>query len=275
MDKDILRQVQLVQLEILKEVRRVCDDNEIQFFLDSGTLLGAVRHKGVIPWDDDLDIGMIYKEYERFISLADKELSPQYYLETWDNDPGYPFPFAKIMKRNTKYVEDAFENTGKRNEIYIDVFPYFPCSADTLRHKKEKWLIEHYRRLEYMISEMKPWVRQKRFIKRLLVRIKYLPAYFATRFMRKEKINNQYYSLLCNLANTGFDYYIPGGISKLGRWAIPKECFSEYVLLEFEDDKFPCPGDYDSYLRNAYGDYMTLPPVDQRENRHHIVEVKL
>ena len=80
MDNETLRKVQLAQLEIGKEIKRVCDENGIKYFLDSGTLLGAIRHKGFIPWDDDMDMGMLREDYERFIEIAPKELKPEYFL---------------------------------------------------------------------------------------------------------------------------------------------------------------------------------------------------
>ena len=96
MDDAMLRNVQLVQLEIAKEVKRICEQNNISYFMDGGTLLGAVRHKGFIPWDDDLDFGFTRDNYEKFIATAKKNLSSEFFLQTWDSDREYGYAFAKI-----------------------------------------------------------------------------------------------------------------------------------------------------------------------------------
>ena len=275
MEKNLLRQVQLAQLEILKEVKRVCQKNGIQYFLDSGTLLGAVRHKGFIPWDDDLDVGMLHSDYERFISIAPRELNNDFFLETWDTDSAYPFAFGKVMKKATKYVEDAFDGTNKHNELYIDIFPYYPYPNEPRERDIQARLIARYRNLEYMLSGMKPWVRHNNCVERFFVRLKYFPALIKARFLEKKDVNILYTNELKKFAGAVTDFFVPGGISKHVKWVIPVECFSDFIELPFEDDVFMCPKGYDVYLKHAYGDYMTLPPENQRENRHHIVEIKL
>ena len=124
MDKDVLRKVQLLQLKIAKEIKRICDKNNIDYILDSGTLLGAVRHKGFIPWDDDMDIAMTREEYNRFIDVAKIELGEEYFLQTWDTDNNYPMPFAKVRLNDTRYIENVFENANMHQGIYVDIFPY-------------------------------------------------------------------------------------------------------------------------------------------------------
>ena len=105
MEKDLLRKVQLTQLEIAKEIHRVCEENDIRYFLSDGTFLGAVRHQGFIPWDDDMDIGMLREDYEKFCRIAPQKLGEKYVFQNWYTDPNYGLPFGKVMKRGTVYQE--------------------------------------------------------------------------------------------------------------------------------------------------------------------------
>lgn len=134
MDKVTLRKVQLEQLCIAKEIKRVCDENGIQYFLDAGTLLGAVRHHGFIPWDDDLDIGMKRDEYERFCKIAPKALHKEFYWQEWRNDKEYALPFGKVRKRNTIYIEER-SHILTENGFYVDVFPYDYAPTDENKRK--------------------------------------------------------------------------------------------------------------------------------------------
>ena len=116
MEQEILRKVQMTQLEIAKEIRRVCEENNIRYFLADGTFLGAVRHQGFIPWDDDMDLAMPRADYERFCRIAPEKLDPKYCLQTWYSDPNYALPFGKVVKRNTVYLEGRAQRSRALSE---------------------------------------------------------------------------------------------------------------------------------------------------------------
>ena len=124
MEQELLRKVQLTLLEIAVEIKRVCEENDIRYFLSDGTFLGAVRHQGFIPWDDDMDMGMLRADYEKFCRVAPKALKPEYCLESWNTDAGYGLPFAKVMKRNTVYLESKKTTKMREKGFYIDIFPF-------------------------------------------------------------------------------------------------------------------------------------------------------
>lgn len=115
---------QKVMLEMLLEVHRICVENNITYWLEGGTLLGALRHKGFIPWDDDIDISMPRKDYERFLKVAEKELDAKYFLQTRDIEPAFPWNIAKIRKHNTLLIETG-ENGDENyhHGIFIDIIP--------------------------------------------------------------------------------------------------------------------------------------------------------
>jgi len=123
MEQKLLRKVQLTQLEIAREIKRVCEENDIAYFLSDGSFLGAVRHQGFIPWDDDMDMAMPRKDYEKFCRIAPEKLKKEYCLQSWYTDPNYGLPFAKVMKRGTVYLESKKTRRLQENGFYVDIFP--------------------------------------------------------------------------------------------------------------------------------------------------------
>ena len=122
-----LRQLQLCELEILDEFVRVCEKHGLPYYLVGGTLLGAVRHQGFIPWDDDIDVAMPREGYDRFAEIAQQELGPQYFYQSPDTDPHYFLTYNKIRKNGTKVYEERFKNARIHKGVFIDIFPLDFC----------------------------------------------------------------------------------------------------------------------------------------------------
>ena len=265
----MLRKVQLAQLDIAKEIKRVCAENEIEYWLDSGTLLGAIRHKGFIPWDDDLDLGMKREHYERFLRIAPQKLGPEYYLQTWESDNEYGFPFAKVRKNGTVYIESKAQNSKAHNGIYVDIFPYDGYGAD----RKQGLGIDIIKIIMRNKSHVYTWKQAGRTDYTKL--IKNIPALLISPFLSRRKLIDKYQELATLFNDKPFDYYFPQGISAYGKWIIPCSAVEGMIEVPFEDTTFTAPKGFSDYLTYAYGDYMQLPPEDRRENRHQIIEVKL
>lgn len=122
-----LRKLQLVELEILNEFVRICEAHSLQYYLVGGTLLGAVRHKGFIPWDDDIDVAMPREDYDSFAQIAPQELNSQYFYQSPETDPYYFLTYAKIRKNGTKVYEERFKYAKFHKGIFIDIFPLDLC----------------------------------------------------------------------------------------------------------------------------------------------------
>jgi len=264
------------EIEVLNEVDRICRQYDIQYFADWGTLLGTIRHKGFVPWDDDMDMGMLREDYERFIEIAPKELKPEYFLQTWKTDKSYPYAFAKIRKKGTVFIEAVSQKTNAHNEIFVDVFPYdiYP-DDETVRTKLTKKIMLLKYSL-WMKDGMTPWLRHKSVLDRLLVKAKYVPHYFYALTHSRDAMIAEYEKLMpMHNAETSKYYVEQSGGTPFGKWIIPTECFKDFIEVKFEDTMFLVPEKYDLYLKTVYGDYMQLPPVEKRGNWHQIVEVKV
>lgn len=268
MEKELLRKVQMTQFEIAKEIRRVCDENGIRYFLSGGTFLGAVRHKGFIPWDDDMDMAMLREDYERFCVIAPEKLKPQFAWQDWYTDENYSLPFGKVVKRNTIYLEGKKTARLKENGFYVDVFPIDPVPEDADRRAALAAKLLKTYRTKLMKSGYQPWIDNGVFLWKK--RLGYLYYQMLSLFTNQQKLAEDYDTLACSVKSSGWmceQYPLSQPIY------YEASVFAEIAEYDFEGEKFTGVQDYDKYLTTLYGDYMQLPPEDQRENRHQIVEI--
>ena len=269
MDRLLLAKVHKVQLEIANEVKRICDKYHITYFLIAGTLLGAVRHKGFIPWDDDLDIGMLRKDYIRFLKIARKELKDYYFLETWKVSPGYGMPFAKIRKNGTKYIERNSKNVNCHPGIYIDIFPFDHVPNSKLLRLIHEYQLKFYQYVILELCNYKVSLNNKSIKGFIYNLLKQRVKGFHIKYLKKkyEMISKKY-----NKKPTEFVLAV-GGSYGYKKETIKFSWVSQTDELDFEGHSFKVPKGYKEYLACLYGDFMTPPPTNQRYNRHDIIEV--
>jgi len=268
MEQEVLRKVRLTQLEIAREIRRVCEENNISYFLAHGTLLGAVRHGGFIPWDDDMDMGMLRQDYEKFCRIAPEKLKPEFCLQTWYTEPNYALPFGKVMKRNTVYLENKKTRRLQENGIYVDIFPHDYAPEDPARQKNLAASLLSIYRMKLMKSGYKPWMEEERIVWKK--RIGYLYYQMKSLFVSQQTLARDYDTLAVAVYGSSVICERNGRTQPNYHDSI---CIEELADYTFEGELFKGPKNYDKYLSSLYGDYMVLPPEGQRENRHQIIEI--
>ena len=249
-----LEKLHSVQVEILDEIVRICEKYKLTYYLVGGTLLGAVRHRGFIPWDDDLDIGMPRKDYEKFIKLAKDELDKKYYLQYFQEDKEYWQCFLKIRKNNTLFDETMIENIETHKGIFVDIFPYDNLDKIGFVYKCKWSIFQNLLKfcLYYRGIFKKDRINHLFFCKLCSIFGMNNILKFCTSWMKKNKNENSKYLVVYH-----------------GSYGNVKERFERNWILptkkiEFENKMYNCPNDYDSVLKNVYGDYMKLPPVEKR-----------
>lgn len=270
---DQLRKLQLVELDILKHTLAIFEKHHLTYYMLGGTLLGAVRHQGFIPWDDDIDIGMPRPDYDRFLAVAGNELLPPYQLHTLqDGIAEYSYYYARVENRAVKLRRKV---ALKEVVIpaWIDVFPLDGVPND--RKARENWIKKcRFRKALYRASQhsyfgMSNDIKKKRPLTQTLARQVFI------RFKLENLISSKLAWHLLDRALRENDYASCDSLSNLcGYWGVkeifPKSYYGEGKLYSFEDIMLNGPENYDAVLTQMYGDYMTPPPEDKRE--HHYIE---
>ncbi len=261
-----LEKLQALELKIAGEVRRICEKHGIRYFLIAGSALGAVRHQGFIPWDEDMDFGMVRPEYERFLAACREELDPSvYFLQTMETDPGYAFAFAKIRLCGTKIVETFSRDARCRQGIYVDIFPFDLIPDDPAARNRQR----RARLIAKLLYASKLGYRAGGG-KNAVIRggIRALAAVLPRGFLLSAK--KKAYAMYRD-AN-GRDMVTAEGSYGYTREIISASYTEELVPMPFGTETFPVFARYDEYLRGMYGDYMTPLPPEARE-KHEIEEV--
>lgn len=262
--EESLRRLQAEELEILLAVSELCERNGIEWFLMSGTALGAARHSGFIPWDDDIDIGMLREDYDRFLSIAREGLPAGFSLHTCENTPGFAGFFAKVYRDGTLFLTDETIDAGCKQGIFVDVFPFdrveaegAACARRLRRAMTWQWLSYLYHSGYITVPHHGALGTLERLACRVahpLVRAVFSPKMIRSRFER--------------LVERG-----PMGAGESARYVCLATPYTEPVAKEllvpvstasFEGYELPVPGRLEEYLTVWYGDWRALPAPEDR-----------
>ena len=266
-----LAKLHALQLSLALRVRAICEKHGIAYFLIAGTLLGAVRHRGFIPWDDDLDIGMLRADYRRFIEVAQQELGADFFVQTTATDPHMPFPFAKIRMNGTILREAGSRHCAWHPGIFIDIFPFDGVPESRALRLVHKWLLALVGRMLIVKCGFSPVARRKG----VLARLAYLGLISPMARLVPKRLQAGTLERLAQWFSDAPTSRVcaVGGSYGYERESILRAWIAQSDELEFCGSPFRCPADWRAYLAHLYGDYMTLPPLESRYNRHGIVEI--
>lgn len=257
--------VKYAQIDLLMELRRICKKRNIKYFLIGGTLIGAIRHQGFIPWDDDIDVGMLWEDYARFYQACQEDLDPAYVLHDWHADPASPHPYFKLKIRGTHYPEEVSANSDMDDGIFIDIFPYDNApDSKALRWIQAKQIF-FMRKILLLRCDFD--LGRGNVLKKLFYgTLKGLSYIRSVRSWKRafEKVQHRHNQGTTQIATNMCGAY---SYTRESKPRIMLEKLTEHV---FEKEMFSVPEDYDGFLRSCYGDYMQLPPEDQRVGIHHV-----
>ena len=265
-----LNELQLVEKDLLKQYINFCEEHNLRYFLMCGTLLGAIRHKGFIPWDDDIDVAMPREDYDRFCELASKHFTGDIFFQSFKTDKRYPYCFSKLRNSNTTFVERVYRYVKMNHGVYIDIFPIDGISKKSRPSHKRLSLKIFFMWMPFFLSWPGFFFRKPRlkwFLLDILVDILVAPFLLFhinnwtkkiyEKRMKKIKVEEATYVANIQCGNPLMSQIYPAYL------------LDEYIDWPFEDLICKVPKAYDEMLTLTYGNYMTPPPVQKQKGHHY------
>lgn len=266
-EPEVLDRLHRLQVEMLRDLTEICEKYNLQYFAVFGTALGAVRHKGFIPWDDDIDVGMMRDDYEVFIRVVEKEMGDKYQILTPEIDDRYACNVTKFQRKGTKFVSHLSEKLECEQCIFIDIFP-FDCVAPTVgKAKKQQLMTLFWDRLLYLCGTAYPIIPYTGIKHNLAAGICWC-VHYATKILklspRKVYQHFEKESQRYNYLKTGMVTTFGEAISL--KYRLPVNKMLPVKEMPFENITINVLNNNIEHLEKTYGDYMKMPPVDQRVN---------
>lgn len=263
-DPDVLRKLQLTELEMLRAIDEVCRENGITYHLDSGSALGAIRHRGFIPWDDDIDIGMIREEYDRFLAIAPSTLPDDLELITPGETPGYAPMFAKVMKKGTKFQSKETLESGLDLGVFVDIFPFDHLDPSPEAARKQIRICRFWQKVSYLYHSPSVTVPHTGAIGALERSVCRVAHHLVNHATTESSIYHHY----IKAAESGGTR---GRSCTCLSYPNPKIYDIDDLVptrpVAFEDGEFPVPGNVEAFLTISYGPtWSELPPLEKRRN---------
>lgn len=272
-EPEVLERLHNIQLEILEDFIKVCDKYELIYFAVYGTAIGAVRHQGFIPWDDDIDVGMLRKDYDKFFEVFEQELGDKYTLLTPEIDDRYACTVTHIQRKGTRFISEASQDLKCEQCIFMDIFPFDRVASEEKEQKKQARNTGFLGKLLFLTGTAYPVIPLEGITgalagcacKLIHYTLKLFQVSPKTIYMKYLKEATAYNQDNTSEYVTSFEY--AGCI----RDKIKEKELYPLKKVKFEHLEVNVPANNDEFLRNVYGDYMQLPPEDKRVNHMPLV----
>ena len=267
-----LKRVHEILLGLFKEFKRVCEKYNLKYLANGGTLIGAARHHGFIPWDDDMDISMMYDDYVRLLEIPSDEFKYPYYLQSYKSDEVAEISAARIRNSSTtgctKWEYDNLKIPSHNKGLFVDIFPLFPVSADLEVRTSQK------RKLDDLWKSIRGWNAVKSIeLGYSTPYAEYIPQWEAVKGEYSLFQLKQMYMDECNdLVGKGELYGMTSFRTHSDKLMWPKEWFDDVIEMPFEDTSIYVPKNYDEILTKTYGDWRT-PVYNSSIHEMYILDV--
>ncbi|MEG0328534.1 MAG: LicD family protein [Erysipelothrix sp.] len=269
MTRELIREMQLNELYLLKEFSKFCKKYEIPFTLDFGSILGAVRHEGFIPWDDDIDIAILRWDYNKFLKLAKNWNHQDIFVQNFETDEYFVHSFTRLRLNKSLALQDEWSHLDVHHGIFIDIFPYDAIpnnEVEMIQHEKEIFEIQKAKLKRVKLLKEKNLIKWKSakddhdLCMRSLRELNEMQTEVMSRFNYDVERND-----LVSHMTQGFESYFEN------RRTVNDILDSKDMI--FENLLMPIPNNYEGFLNNTYGDYLVLPPQTERFPHHGLIEV--
>lgn len=267
LEQSILRKLQLAECRVLEDFIKICSENNIQYFIFAGCGIGVERHKGFIPWDDDIDIGMLREDYNTFIKIIKRDYSDKYKITDIGEMEEYPFFIAKFDRKGTRNVPEIFECANVDMGIGLEIFPFDNVSDNPWQRKKQFLSVFFWEKIKILrefghpVLHIDGWKKQVVSIISIIVHEILKSCHVSHKFINMHYLKNA----------TKYNRVKTSSISTFW-FTTPSMCIIKYsdlfplVSKKFEYLTVNVPQKNHEYLCQMYGNYMELPPIEKRTN---------
>jgi lipopolysaccharide cholinephosphotransferase len=266
-DQETLRKLQKMELEILRDFQDLCEKHGIDYFAGGGTAIGAVRHQGFIPWDDDIDVLLVRKDYEKFLKYAKREYSDKYEIMNAETSDKYPLMTTRWMYKGTKFKEECFKNLDLDLGVFLDIYCFDNVPDDNRKMKLQGWKVWFLNKLMILKAVDRPVL----YFGGWKAKVVYMISWVVHRLLNVFHISNRWLYNMVKKEVTRYNnvqtkriayYFDPTPFTSVIRY---KDMFPTRKV-PFEDGEIRVGGHVERYLTTRFGNYMELPPEDKRHN---------